>query len=401
MRPITITIRIKIRTRGRFRFGSYRYRDRYLQFIAVGTLAAASVLPAKAQEPEELHLPEGFRIGLFADELPGVRGLAFGPDGALYATQPSEGRVLRLPDSDGDGRADTVEEMASGLSRPSGIIWSGSDLLVAEEGRVWRFPNAGGVKAGVGGIDSMEILVDSLPMGGHWTRTLALDPGGRYLFVAVGSSCNVCVEEDPRRGTILRYRIDGGEGTVWARGIRNAVGLAFHPVTGELWATENGRDGLGAELPPEELNAVRRGGDYGWPHCYGQRVSDAAFLSASRCAGTEPPILTFPAHTSPAGLTFYTDTVFPASYRGDAFVALHGSWDRSVPVGYKVMRVRASAGRPAFADDFISGWLNRSGEVWGRPVHLLVGPEGVLYVSDDHGGRIWRVVAVARPRGDR
>lgn len=334
-----------------------------------------------------LAVPEGFEAQLFAEGLAGPRGLAFGPDGGLYAALSGDGRVVVLPDRNGDGQADAVTTVIEGLNRPSGIAWRGDDLWVAEmtrvirlEGPIVSYPRS-----------DYAIVVRELPAGGHWTRTLLMDPSGSGFFLAIGSSCDVCREDDPRRGAIVRYNLDGSGESIWASGLRNAVGLAFSPETGELWATDSGRDWLGDDLPPDELNAVRPGGDYGWPYCYGARVANPEFADTSRCDGTEPPIMTFPAHSAPTGIAFYTGDQFPPEFRGDAFVALHGSWNRSVPAGYKVVRVRIAAGRPEALEVFASGWLATGGRIGGRPVQPLVGPDGALYVSDDSGGRVWRI----------
>ena len=354
------------------------------------------------QESESLTVPAGFEASVFAERLEGPRGLAFGPGGDLYVTLTRRGSVVRLIDADGDGRADSTVSVIEGLDRPSGIAWRGQELWIAETGRVVRLHRAA-IEARAA-PPPPEVVIDSLPAGGqHFTRTIVFDPSGRYVLVSIGSSCNVCREEDPRRAAIVRYPVRGGSGgggrggrggggEVLARGLRNAVGLAFNPETGELWATDNGRDWLGDDLPPDEVNAVHRGRNYGWPECYGNRVPDPEYGSPARCAGTEPPILTLPAHNAPLGIAFYTGSAFPEDYHGDAFIALHGSWNRSVRSGYKVVRVRVRSGRPVAAQDFVSGWLTQGGLVWGRPVQPLVGPDGALYLTDDYGGRIWRIV---------
>lgn len=347
---------------------------------------------ARAQTAADLSVPAGFEVQLFAADLGTPRGMAFGPDANLYVTLSREGRVVMLPDRNGDGQSDGALTVLENLNRPSGISFRGSDLWVAEMSRIIRVD---GPMRSLPRTD-FTVVVKELPAGGNWTRTLLMDPRGEGLFLAIGSSCDLCLEEDPRRGAIVRYRLDGSGEEVWASGLRNSVGLAISPETGELWATDNGRDWLGDDLPPEELNAVRRGRDYGWPFCYGARVPNPEYNDGRRCDGTEPPMISFPAHTAPLGIVFYTGAMFPEEYSLDAFVALHGSWNRSVPSGYKVVRVRIEAGRPAAVEDFVTGWLTAGGRVSGRPVQPLVGPDGALYVSDDHGGRIWRVVYVGK-----
>jgi glucose/arabinose dehydrogenase len=350
---------------------------------------------ARAQsEDGRFAVPDGFAVQLFADELAGPLAMAFGPDGQLYVTLGANGSVVRLADVDGDGRAEDVVTVIEGLDRPLSIAWLGDDLWVAEAARV--------IRARMSGIDAptdLEVVVDSLPSDGPGARSLLFEPSGRAFYLAMPAACNLCREDDPRLGTILRVGIDGEEEVVWARGLRSVGGLAFHPVTGELWATDIGREGLGDRLPPDELNIIRRGRHYGWPYCYGQRLPNPEFADTDRCDVTVPPILSFRTGSIPQGLAFYTGDVFPAEYRGDAFVALRGSAESgSVDAGHRVVRVRVEAGRPIGLEDFVTGWLDRPGDARGGPSAMLVGPDGALYVCDDGGDRIWRVVY--RQRGD-
>lgn len=322
-----------------------------------------------------LHLPPGFQISVFASGLNSPRLMAFSPEGELYVSLPRAGSVVKLPDRDGDGVADQAVPVATGLNRPHGLAFHNGSLYVAETNRVVRLTPAG-----------VDVVVPDLPAGGqHWTRTIGFGPDG-MLYVAAGSSCNVCREQDERRAAIMQFRPDGSGGRIYARGLRNAVGLAWHPETGELWATENGRDHLGDDLPPDEINVVRAGSHYGWPQCYGNRVVDAGWGSEEFCRGTQPPAVALQAHSAPLGLNFYLGTQFPESYLGHLFVALHGSWNRTEPTGYKLIRVRPDG----VVEDFATGWL--AGRLaWGRPVQPVVGPDGALYVSDDHAGAIYRI----------
>ena len=212
------------------------------------------------------------------------------------------------------------------------------------------------------------------------------------MYVAAGSSCNVCVElaGDSMRAAVTRFNLDGSGGRIFARGLRNSVGLAFHPTTAELWANNNDRDNLGDNVPPEHLNILKDGKWYGWPQCYLPNQPNPEFSGAD-CSGVEPPALTVQAHSAPLGLAFYTGARFPADYAGDAFMTYHGSWNRSVPTGAKVVRVHVQNGRPVSVEDFVTGWQLADGSRWGRPVGLLVMPDGALLVSDDTGDRIWRV----------
>jgi len=234
------------------------------------------------------------------------------------------------------------------------------------------------------------VVVAGLPEGGHWTRTVIFR--GDAMFVSIGSSCNLCDERDPRRAAVTRFRPDGTGETRFATGLRNAVGLTVHPETGEIWATNNDRDRLGDDRPPDRVNVLWEGGWYGWPVCYLPDTPNPEYgAQAARCADAIGPAVVLPAHTAPLGLAFYTGTQFPDAYRGDLFVALHGSWDRSFPIGYKVVRVPMDGGRAAGApEDFIVGWqIGRRS--WGRPVDVLVAPDGALLISDDSGGKVYRV----------
>jgi glucose/arabinose dehydrogenase len=214
------------------------------------------------------------------------------------------------------------------------------------------------------------------------------------MVVSVGSSCNVCVEDDPRRAAVLIYTGADAKGErVFARGLRNAVGLAVHPITGELWATNNGRDLMGDDLPPEAIYIVRDGLDYGWPRCHNGTIVDPDHGGADACQGVAVPVVNMQAHSAPLGLAFYTGTAFPPAYRGDLFIAFHGSWNRSEPTGYEVVRLPLDGNRPRGPlEDFATGWLDAARRTAsGRPVGLAVGPDGALYVSDDKAGMIYRI----------
>jgi glucose/arabinose dehydrogenase len=235
-----------------------------------------------------------------------------------------------------------------------------------------------------------QVIIDGLPSGGHSTRTVLFSPDWSTLFVSVGSSCNVCDEEDSRRAAIVRYNPDGSQEEIYAYGLRNAVGITFRPGTDELWATNNGRDMLGDDLPPETIYLVQEGKDYGWPRCHSGRIVDPEFGSPDACQGVEPPMIEMQAHSAPLGLEFYSGTQFPSAYHGNLFVAFHGSWNRSVPTGYKIVRIPMNDGNPGPGQDFATGWLV-DGSSWGRPVDVLTAPDGSLFISDDGGGKIYRI----------
>lgn len=355
-------------------------------FVLAAIPTATHAAPPAGQLPHPIKVPPGFHLEVYADDLPGVRFMALSPRGDLTVSRPGRGEILVLPDRNRDGRPDRVSVFASDLDRPHGVAWRDGALYVAETGAVQRLTDADGDLV----AEDKTLLTKDLPDGGmHWTRTLGFGPDGA-MYVSAGSSCNACDEEDPRRATIMRFKPDGSGREIYARGLRNAVGFTWHPVTRELWATDNGRDWLGNNLPPEELNRIQFGGHYGWPNCFGARKPDPQKGDATRCAKTIPPAVEFPAHMAPLGVTFYTGKQFPAEYRHNAFVAFHGSWNRFPPAGYKVVRVRFQDGRPAGYEDFATGWL-RGGRDWGRPVDVLTAPDGALFVTDDAGGRIYRI----------
>ncbi len=353
----------------------------------VETAPPVSMLESDALK-NPIALPPGFAIGVYASGLRSPRMLAIGPDGQLYAAERGAGRIVRLPDRDGDGQADGVEVVADGLEAPSSLaFFQDGSLYVGETSRVLQLSaqDARGV------FQNRRVIVDGLPSGGHNTRTVLFSPDWSKLYVSVGSSCNVCDEDDPRRAAILSYNPDGSGEAIYASGLRNAVGIAFRPGTDELWATVNGRDMLGDDLPPETVYRVQQGEDYGWPRCHSGRIVDPEFGAPDACQGVPLPKVEMQAHSAPLGLAFYTGQAFPEEYQGDLFVAFHGSWNRRVPTGYKVVRIPMQDGNPGAAQDFAAGWLTEEGGVWGRPVDVVTGPDGGLYISDDSGGVIYRV----------
>jgi glucose/arabinose dehydrogenase len=359
--------------------------------VSLATVVPSTVItPTRIVPPvDRISLPPGFGVSVFAAGLRDPRMMARGPDGELYVAERGAGRIMRLPDRDGDGATDGGEVVADGLNAPSSIaFYEDGSLYVGETTRVLRLsaPDESGV------FQEREVIVDGLPEGGHSTRTVLFSPDWERLYVSVGSSCNVCAEADERRATIVRYNADGSGELVYAKGLRNAVGITFRPGTDELWASNNGRDWLGDDLPPETIYVVREGDDAGWPRCHSGRIVDPEFGSPDACAGVLPPAVEMQAHSAPLGLTFYTGEQFPGEYRGDLFVAFHGSWNRSVPTGYKVVRVPIDErGQPGAVQDFAAGWLSEDGSNWGRPVDVLTASDGSLLVSDDGAGNIYRV----------
>jgi glucose/arabinose dehydrogenase len=337
-----------------------------------------------------LTLPPGFQANVFARGLKGPRFMALGPDGTIYVADRGNDRIVALPDADGDGVADEIRVFAANLNAPHSVVYHEGAWYVGVPSGVVELVD----EDGDGVAEGRATVVGDLPTSGtHTTRTVLFLPDGR-MVVSVGSSCNVCREEDPRRAAILVYDGPrGGNERILARGLRNAVGLAVQPGTGTLWASNNGRDLMGDDVPPETIYVVRDGADYGWPTCHSGDIVDPDLGTPGACEGIEKPVVAMQAHSAPLGITFYDGDLFPAEYEGSLFIAFHGSWNRSVPTGYKVVHLPFTNGEPAAAVvDFATGWLDTSdGTASGRPVDVLVGSDGALYVSDDKGGFIYRI----------
>lgn len=337
----------------------------------------------------DLIVPDGFEASVFAADLEAPRFVTFGPDGRLYVAESGANRILALTDEDGDGVADRRDVFADKLSNPHSVVWHGGALYVGVPTGVieLRDQDTDGV------ADQRRVLIDDYPVEGHSTRTVLFLRDGR-MVVSVGSSCNVCEEDDERRAAIVVYDGPGAGGQkLFATGLRNAVGLALHPDTGELWATNNGRDWLGDDLPPETLHVVHEGDEVGWPRCHAGDLVDPDYGGEEGCRGVAAPVLKMQAHSAPLGLAFQEGTAFPEAWRGDLYVAFHGSWNRSVPTGFKVVRVPIDGqGRPGRPVDFVTGFREpQTGNPRGRPVGLVFGPDGALYISDDKGGYVYRV----------
>jgi glucose/arabinose dehydrogenase len=349
--------------------------------------AAPPATPAVAPLAD-LRLPDGFRIEVFAADLAGARMMAISPEGVLHVAR--RGDIVALRDDDRDGHAEP-QVVLSGLTNAHTLAFRDGYLYVGTTPAVMRVRWAEGKPAGE--PVPFVALPTSTPAV-HVSRSILFGRDGR-LYVAIGSSCNVCIEPDARRTTIQVFDRDGGNGRTFAAGLHNAVGLDWDPKTGRLWATETGQEQLGDDLPADELNAIEEGRHYGFPFFYGQNVEShvAEIKDAPRtvtAAAAVPPALELPAHSTPLGLTFYTGTRFPAAYR-TMYVTLHGSSARSEKNGYKVIRVLMKDGRPTVFDDFVTGWL-KDGVVSGRPRGIITGPDGALYVSDDNKGFIYRIV---------
>ncbi len=337
-----------------------------------------------------LHVPKDIRISLFAENVPNARHMAFDDQGILFLSQHRTGKVVALPDNNGDGKSDRTITLLKNRRVPHGLAFaqldSGYYLYVAEEQQVIRMKReAKPFKYG-----KPEVIIRGIPGGGHTTRTLKIKD--EKIYLSVGSSCNVCEEDDPIRAAISRFNLDGSGKEIFATGLRNSVGIEFSPYTDELWGVNNGRDRLGDDHPREELNIIRKGNHYGWPTCYENKIWDEDFGIKYICAATQPPAYMFTAHMAPLGLAFYQKGALPHRFNDSLFIAFHGSWNRSVPAGYKVVRVKLNArGEILSHEDFIAGWLRPDGNKTGRPVDLEQSPDGDLYLSDDFLGVVYRI----------
>ncbi len=350
------------------------------------TTGSASRSPAVIAPPRGAmpRVPPGFAVSLFAEGLDMPRTLRTAPNGDVFLAESGAG-VIRVF----TGQKSRV--FATGFNLPSGIgFWppgpSPRFVYIAETNRVVRIPYPQGGKA--------ELVVPALPEGGHWTRDLVFSPDGKRMFIAVGSASNVMTGATPdteqNRAAVLSFTPEGQDQRVHASGLRNCSAGAIHPATGALWCAVNERDGLGDDLPPDFVTSVREGGFYGWPWFHTGANADPRHKAAPRPV-IVPDVL-IQAHSAPLGIAFYTHTAFPAAYRGDAFVTLHGSWNRARRTGYKVVRIRFEKGRPTGEyEDFLTGFALSDRAVWGRPTGITVTADGALLVSEDGNGRIWRI----------
>ncbi|WP_346837491.1 PQQ-dependent sugar dehydrogenase [Microbulbifer sp. SAOS-129_SWC] len=343
-----------------------------------------------------LHTVPGYGVVLFADDVPNARWIAITRRGDLLVSQPKRGQVTLLEaDADGDGHSDGQRVLIDHLKRPHGLFLYEDWLYIAESDGVGRVPfdHSDGLVAG----RYQKIVSGLADSGNHWTKTIAMGPDG-WIYLSSGSSCNVCIEDNPRRATIMRFRPDGSDLQVYASGLRNSVGFDWSPKDGALYATDNGRDWLGDNFPPCELNRIERGAFYGWPYANGNRVPDPDFgVNAGedieeKIANSRPPVFSFPAHNAPLGITFLRSQAQPATYRDAALVALHGSWNRSTKDGYKVVSLHWDEHGAIHQRDFLWGFLSADRQtVYGRPVDIAEDTEGHIYVSDDYAGAIYRV----------
>jgi glucose/arabinose dehydrogenase len=344
----------------------------------------ASTLPL-----EKIKLPKGFKIEVYA-EVDNARSLAISPSGVVYVGNRNEDKVYAVKDTDGDFKADKKWVIASGLNMPNGVAFKDGDLYVAEVSRILKFP---GIESKLDNPGKPEVIKDDYPKEGHhgW-KYIAFGPDGK-LYVPVGAPCNICESKDEIYASITRINADGSGREIFAKGIRNTVGFTWHPVTKELWFTDNGRDMMSDEIPNCELNlAPKAGMHFGYPYCHEGSVKDPEFGSKRACSEFVGPVQKLGPHVAPLGLKFYTGKMFPASYKNQLIVARHGSWNRSKKSGHDVTLVKIQNNKSAGMESFASGWLDDATQkVWGRPVDVLELPDGSLLISDDQANVVYRV----------
>jgi glucose/arabinose dehydrogenase len=371
------------------------HRTRHLRPVRI---AVAVVIPVAAfllytnftrrPQLEAITLPPGFSIAFYSRNVPNARAMALGSEGTVFVGSRRAGNVYAVVDRDGDNLAEAAYTIAENLRMPSGVAFRDGSLYVAAVNRILRYDN---IESRLADPPQPVVIRDDLPTETHhgW-KFIGFGPDG-LLYVPVGAPCNVCRQSDERFASILRMRPDGSNLEVFARGIRNSVGFDWDPETGELWFTDNGRDMLGDDRPPDELNhAARPGMHFGFPYCHGRSIPDPEYGAERSCDEFTPPARRLGPHVAAIGMRFYTGTMFPDEYRGQVFIAEHGSWNRSSKIGYRVTRVRIEDNLAVSYDAFAEGWL-REENAWGRPADIMGMPDGALLVSDDRLGVLYRI----------
>lgn len=354
--------------------------------ILLGLIFSSPGCIGQERDLSSIRLPEGFRIEVYADQVPDARSLALGSNGTVFVGSRSAGNVYALVDLDDDGKSDRTITIASGLDTPNGVAFKNGSLFVAEIDRVIRYD---GIESRLENPPSPVVVKEGLPSeSAHGWKVIRFGPDEK-LYIAIGAPCNICEPVEPQ-GTISRMNPDGSQFEVYARGIRNSVGFDWSPTTGELWFTDNGRDWLGNEVPSDELNrAPEPGMDFGFPYCHAGNISDPQYGQEHSCSEFVSPEALLGAHVAALGMRFYTGPQFPEEYLGQIFIAEHGSWNRDVPIGYRVVLARIENGT-VHTETFADGWLQGS-SAWGRPVDVQVMPDGALLVSDDSADAVYRI----------
>jgi glucose/arabinose dehydrogenase len=339
---------------------------------------------------ERLKLPPGFSVQVYAPEVPNARSIALGRKGTVFVSTRRDDKVYALVDENGDYAVDRVHVVAQGLDTPNGVAYKDGSLYIAEIARLLRLD---GIDDKLAEPPKPVVVTDKLPDKEHhgW-RYIRFGPDG-LLYIPIGAPCNVCDAPEPIFSTVARMKPDGTGLEVFATGVRNSVGFDWHPQTKELWFTENGRDALGNDLPPDELNRAPKAGlNFGFPACHAGVIVDPEYARGHACTEFERPVQNLGPHVAALGMRFYTGKMFPEDYRGSAIIAEHGSWNREKKLGYRLMRVRLDGDRAVSYEPFVTGFLDEAkDEVWGRPVDVEMLDDGSMLVSDDHAGAVYRI----------
>jgi glucose/arabinose dehydrogenase len=371
--------------------GKKKIRILIILILLLQIIWGISYAPAKNKKGVylgDITLPPGFSINIYATNVENARSLVLGEGGTLFVGTRSAGKIYAVLDRNHDAKTEEVITIAEGLNMPNGVAFRQGALYVAEVNRVLRYDR---IESRLKNPPKPVIVTDSFPKDPqHGWKFIRFGPDGK-LYVPVGAPCNVCERSNEIYSSITRINAVGGTPEIFAHGVRNTVGFDWHPNTGVLWFTDNGRDWLGDDLPPDELNrASRKGMHFGFPYCHGGTISDPEFGNKRKCEEFVPPSIALGPHVAALGMRFYTGTMFPNLYRNQIFIAEHGSWNRTTPIGYRISIVRLHGSQAISYDVFAKGWL-KNGRAWGRPVDVLVMPDGALLVSDDRAGVIYRI----------
>jgi glucose/arabinose dehydrogenase len=371
-------------------FKSNHQLKNIIVFLVFFILTVVSIRSCYAQEINltRIKLPPKFEISVYASRVHGARSMALSPNGILFVGTRKEGNVYAIVDRNNDNKADEVITVARGLNSPNGLAFKDGSLYVAEINRILRYDD---IEARLNNPPKPVVVNDSFPKDRHhgW-KFIRFGPDG-MLYVPVGAPCNICDSQDRRFATIMRMRVNGTGLEVFAHGVRNTVGFDWHPMTKELWFTDNGRDWMGDEKPPDELNyAPMIGMHFGFPYCHGKDIMDPKFGMEKSCGEFVRPAIELGPHVAALGMRFYSGEMFPTGYQNRIFIAEHGSWNRTVPIGYRITTVTLDGNKPTKYEVFAEGWLDGA-LVYGRPVDVLVMKDGALLVSDDRADAIYRI----------
>lgn len=371
-------------------------KNRYLLIILPVIFLASCGAVNRPQEKTDspllntIKLPAGFHISIYADSVENARSMTLGAKGTVFIGNRQGDKVYALVDKNNDGRADEKYTVISGLNMPNGVAFHNGSLYIAEVSKVWRIDN---IEDNLASPPKPVLIKGDFPTDDHhgW-KYIAFGPDDK-LYIPVGAPSNVCDDhkKDERYASITRMNADGSGFEVYAHGIRNTVGFAWHPQTKDLWFTDNGRDMMGDDIPGDELNTAPKAGmNFGFPYCHADGISDPKYGKEHSCAEFTKPVAVLDPHVAALGMKFYTGNMFPAEYKNTVFIAEHGSWNRSKPIGYRVTMVQFDVNNKPSYSTFAEGWLT-DGKAWGRPVDILQLPDGSLLISDDFGDAVYRI----------